>query len=75
MSGPPVVLAAVAQPDNIKFTMAGTLLLMAAGGISVKLVCKPGEGVLARMGRRDCRVETAIARCTVFEPTAAALAQ
>jgi len=39
-----------------------------AGGISVKLVCKPGEGVLARFGRRDGQMELAVAHCTVFEP-------
>lgn len=47
----------------------------AAGGISVKLVCKPGEGVLARMGRRDGQLEMVIARCSVFEPSKAALAK
>jgi L-fucose isomerase-like protein len=40
-----------------------------AGGLSVDLVCKPGRGVLARLGRTDGRFEMAIARCTVFEPT------
>lgn len=39
-----------------------------AGGMSVELVCKPGEGVLARLGRNDGEFEMAIARCTVFEP-------
>jgi hypothetical protein len=41
-----------------------------AGGLSVKLVCKVGEGVLARLGRNDGRFEMAIARCTIFEPRA-----
>jgi hypothetical protein len=41
-----------------------------AGGLSVQLVCKPGEGVLARLGRQDGRFEMVIARCTVFEPPA-----
>jgi len=41
-----------------------------AGGLSVKLVCKPGEGVLARLGRNDGRFEMAITRCTVYEPSA-----
>ena len=44
-----------------------------AGGLSVDLVCKPGKGVLARLGRTDGRFEMAIARCTVFEPTASEL--
>ncbi|OGV68207.1 MAG: hypothetical protein A2498_14970 [Lentisphaerae bacterium RIFOXYC12_FULL_60_16] len=39
-----------------------------AGGLSIKLVCKPGEGVLARLGRTQGRFEMAFCRCTVFEP-------
>jgi L-arabinose isomerase len=39
-----------------------------AGGLSVQLICKPGEGVLARLGRNDGTFEMVIARCTVFEP-------
>ena len=39
-----------------------------AGGISVKLVCKPGEGVLARIGRNNGQFEMVITRCSVFEP-------
>ncbi len=42
-----------------------------AGGISVKLICKPGAGVLARLGRRAGRFELVVCRCTVFEPPAA----
>jgi L-fucose isomerase-like protein len=41
-----------------------------AGGLAVQLVCKPGEGVLARLGRRDGQFEMVITRCTVFEPPA-----
>ena len=41
-----------------------------AGGISVKLVCKVGEGVLARLGRNDGKFEMVITRCTIFEPPA-----
>ena len=41
-----------------------------AGGLSVKLVCKVGEGVLARLGRNDGRFEMIITRCTIFEPPA-----
>jgi L-fucose isomerase-like protein len=41
-----------------------------AGGLSVKLVCKVGEGVLARLGRVDGRFTMVITRCTVFEPRA-----
>lgn len=39
-----------------------------AGGISVELVCKVGEGVLARLGRNDGQFEMVITRCTIFEP-------
>ena len=41
-----------------------------AGGLSVQLVCKPGEGILARLGRYDGEFEMVITRCTVFEPPA-----
>jgi hypothetical protein len=41
-----------------------------AGGLSVQLVCKPGDGVLARLGRRDGDFEMVITRCAVFEPPA-----
>ncbi len=39
-----------------------------AGGLSVKLVCKPGEGVLARVGRNNGAFEMVIVRCSIFEP-------
>ena len=39
-----------------------------AGGLSVKLVCKPGEGVLARLGRTNGKFEMIITRCSIFEP-------
>ncbi len=39
-----------------------------AGGISVKLVCKSGEGILAHLGRDNGRFEMIIAKCSVFEP-------
>jgi L-fucose isomerase-like protein len=39
-----------------------------AGGLSVQLTCKPGEGVLARLGRNNGDFEMVITRCTVFEP-------
>jgi L-fucose isomerase-like protein len=41
-----------------------------AGGISVKLVCKVGEGVLARLGRYDGELGMVITQCTIFEPPA-----
>ena len=44
-----------------------------AGGLSVKLVCKVGEGVLARLGRNSGQFEMVITRCTIFEPPASKL--
>ena len=41
-----------------------------SGGLSVRLVCKAGEGVLARLGRNDGKFEMVITRCTIFEPPA-----
>jgi L-fucose isomerase-like protein len=40
-----------------------------AGGLSIRLVCKAGEGILAHLGRDQGQFEMAIARCTVFEPS------
>lgn len=40
-----------------------------AGGLSVKLVCKPGEGVLARVGRTNGQFEMVIVRCSITEPS------
>jgi L-fucose isomerase-like protein len=40
-----------------------------AGGISVKLVCKSGEGIIAHLGRRDGEFEMVAAKCSIFEPT------
>jgi len=41
-----------------------------AGGLSIKLVCKVGEGVLARVGRIDGQFTMVITRCSIFEPPA-----
>jgi len=46
-----------------------------AGGLSIKLVCKVGEGVLARLGRNNGQFEMVIARCSIFEPPADQLEQ
>ncbi|MGQ9502099.1 MAG: hypothetical protein ACUVSF_10575 [Anaerolineae bacterium] len=51
-----------------RFAQHGIPTEGAAGGLSVDLVCKEGEGVLARLGRRDGQFEMVITRCTVFEP-------
>lgn len=39
-----------------------------AGGLSVKLICKVGDGVLARLGRVKGEFQMVITRATVFEP-------
>jgi L-fucose isomerase-like protein len=39
-----------------------------AGGLSVKLVCKVGEGVLARLGRVNGEFQMVITRASIFEP-------
>ena len=44
-----------------------------AGGLSVKLVCKVGEGVLARLGRVNGEFQMVITRASVFEPPTAQL--
>jgi L-fucose isomerase-like protein len=41
-----------------------------AGGVSVKLICKVGEGVLARLGRVNGEFRMAICRASIFEPPA-----
>jgi L-fucose isomerase-like protein len=39
-----------------------------AGGLSVKLICKVGEGALARLGRVRGEFQMVITRCSIFEP-------
>lgn len=46
-----------------------------AGGLSVRLVCKAGQGILARLGRNNGEFEMVVARCSVFEPSTSELAQ
>ncbi len=46
----------------------------AAGGLSVRLICKPGEGILARLGRQAGEFEMILARCRVVEIPDAELA-
>jgi hypothetical protein len=41
-----------------------------AGGLSVKLICKVGEGVLARLGRVNGEFQMVITRASIFEPAA-----
>ena len=39
-----------------------------AGGLSVNVTCKPGKGVLARLGRVEGKFVMILARCDVFVP-------
>jgi L-fucose isomerase-like protein len=64
----PPSLAGKAGPA--KFAEHGIPTEGEAGGLAVQLVCKPGEGVLARLGRNDGEFEMVVAHCTVFEPPA-----
>ena len=41
-----------------------------AGGLSIKLICKVGQGVLARLGRVDGKFQMVITKCSIFEPPA-----
>ena len=41
-----------------------------AGGLAVRLICKVGEGVLARLGRVNGEFRMVITRATIFEPPA-----
>ena len=41
-----------------------------AGGLAVRLVCKVGEGVLARLGRVSGELQMVMERCSIFEPPA-----
>jgi len=64
----PPSLAGKAGPA--KFAEHGIPTEGEAGGLSVELVCKPGEGVLARLGRDNGRFNLVVSRCTVYEPSA-----
>ncbi len=56
------------QLDPARFAEHGIPTEGAAGGLSVQLTCKPGPGVLARLGRNQGEFEMAIVRGTVVEP-------
>jgi L-fucose isomerase-like protein len=46
-----------------------------AGGLAVKLICKVGEGVLARLGRINGEFQMVITRGSIFEPPAEQIKQ
>lgn len=63
----PPSLAGMVGPAG--FAQHGIPTEGAAGGLSVQLTCKPGEGVLARLGRTNGEFEMVLARCRVAEPS------
>ena len=67
----PPSLAGKAGPA--KFAEHGIPTEGEAGGLSIDLVCKPGEGVLARVGRDSGEFEMVLTHCTIFEPSAKVL--
>jgi L-fucose isomerase-like protein len=69
----PPSLAGKAGPA--KFAEHGIPTEGEAGGLSVDLVCKPGEGVLARLGRSNGEFEMVLARCSISEPSPKQLEQ
>lgn len=62
-----------AKGGQAKFAEHGIPTEGAAGGISVSLVCKEGQGVLARLGRNNGQFELVVTRCDIFEPSATEL--
>jgi L-fucose isomerase-like protein len=44
-----------------------------AGGLSVRLICKVGDGALARLGRVDGKFRMTLVKCSIFEPPAKSL--
>ena len=66
--GLPAVASRKARPGRI--CRAGIPTEGEAGGLSVKLLCKVGEGVLARLGRVDGQFTMVLVRCSIFEPPA-----
>ncbi|MDZ7837733.1 MAG: hypothetical protein U5N58_07135 [Actinomycetota bacterium] len=64
---PPSLAGSVGEA---KFAEHGVPTEGKAGGLSVSLVCKPGQGVLARLGRSNGKFEMVIVKCSIFEPPA-----
>lgn len=52
-----------------KFAKRGLPSEGKAGGLTIDLVCKSGDGALARLGRKNGKFEMLLAHCTVFEPS------
>ena len=56
------------QRDPASFATHGVPTEGTAGGLSVKLTCKPGPGVLARLGRTNGEFVMALSKGEVFVP-------
>jgi L-fucose isomerase-like protein len=54
--------------EPVTFAQHGIPTEGAAGGLSIQLTCRPGEGVLARLGRNRGEFELVVTRCIVAEP-------
>ena len=54
--------------EPVTFAEHGIPTEGAAGGLSIQLTCRPGAGVLARLGRNRGEFELVVTRCTVAEP-------
>ena len=64
----PPSLAGRASGGKASFAEHGIPTEGKAGGLSVSLVAKKGNGVLARFGRVDGKFQMVLARCEIFEP-------
>lgn len=56
-----------------RFAEYGIPMKGEVGGLSVDLICKAGEGVLARLSRHNGCFQMVITRCSIFEPPAEVL--
>lgn len=66
--GDGAVPPSLANRHGAHFAQHGIATEGSAGGLSISLVCKEGEGVLGRVCRVDGKFRLVITRCTVFEP-------
>lgn len=66
--GDGAVPPSLANRHGARFAQHGIATEGSAGGLSISLVCKAGEGVLGRVCRVDGKFRLVVARCTVYEP-------
>lgn len=64
----PPSLAGMVCGGKAKFAEHGIPTEGKAGGLSVSLVAKKGNGLLARLGRVDGKFQMVLAKCEIFEP-------